>query len=211
MDILMVSAELAPYLRETEAADAVASLSRALTQMGHRVTVAMPRFEGADEAGLMVARRLSPLELPTGERVTVFDGQLPSGVSVVLFESEQLTPRRGAYRAGPKEYADNPARFTTLCRAAVALCEQRAQQGTPFQVIHAHDWAGAIVTLLPGRLPVVLTVHDASRQGSISMKDFEALGIEVDLSLPGERVVRALDQIIEWRGDLSPGLAPPHR
>jgi putative transposase len=28
----------------------------------------------------------------------------------------------------------------------------------------------------------------------------ECLGIEVDLSLPGERVVRALDNIIEWRG-----------
>jgi len=28
----------------------------------------------------------------------------------------------------------------------------------------------------------------------------EGLGIEVDLSLPSERVVRALDQIIEWRG-----------
>jgi len=28
----------------------------------------------------------------------------------------------------------------------------------------------------------------------------EALGIEVDLSLPSERVTRALDQIIEWRG-----------
>lgn len=28
----------------------------------------------------------------------------------------------------------------------------------------------------------------------------EALGIEVDLSLPSERVKRALDQIIEWRG-----------
>ncbi len=28
----------------------------------------------------------------------------------------------------------------------------------------------------------------------------EALGIEVDLSLPAERVVRALRQIIEWRG-----------
>jgi putative transposase len=27
----------------------------------------------------------------------------------------------------------------------------------------------------------------------------EGLGIEVDLSLPSERVVRALDQIIEWR------------
>jgi putative transposase len=28
----------------------------------------------------------------------------------------------------------------------------------------------------------------------------KGLGIEVDLSLPSERVVRALDQIIEWRG-----------
>ena len=28
----------------------------------------------------------------------------------------------------------------------------------------------------------------------------EALAMEVDLSLPAERVVRALDQVIEWRG-----------
>lgn len=28
----------------------------------------------------------------------------------------------------------------------------------------------------------------------------EGLGIEVDLSLPGERVIRSLNQIIEWRG-----------
>ena len=28
----------------------------------------------------------------------------------------------------------------------------------------------------------------------------EGLGIEVDLSLPGERVIRSLEQIIEWRG-----------
>jgi putative transposase len=28
----------------------------------------------------------------------------------------------------------------------------------------------------------------------------EALGIKVDFSLPSERIIRALDQIIEWRG-----------
>ncbi len=28
----------------------------------------------------------------------------------------------------------------------------------------------------------------------------EALGIEIDFSLPAVRVIRALDQIIEWRG-----------
>lgn len=30
----------------------------------------------------------------------------------------------------------------------------------------------------------------------------EGLGIEVDLSLPALRVIRALDRIIEWRGKL---------
>lgn len=28
----------------------------------------------------------------------------------------------------------------------------------------------------------------------------EGLGIEVDFSLPAERVIRSLNQIIEWRG-----------
>jgi putative transposase len=28
----------------------------------------------------------------------------------------------------------------------------------------------------------------------------EALGIEIDFSLPSERVIRALEQIMEWRG-----------
>ena len=28
----------------------------------------------------------------------------------------------------------------------------------------------------------------------------ESLGIEIDFSLPSERVIRALEQIIEWRG-----------
>jgi putative transposase len=34
-------------------------------------------------------------------------------------------------------------------------------------------------------------IHDFNREG---------LGIEVDFSLPAERVIRTLDQIIEWRG-----------
>ena len=38
--------------------------------------------------------------------------------------------------------------------------------------------------------------------GSDVIDDFnrEALGIEVDFSLPSERVIRSLEQIIEWRG-----------
>ncbi len=175
----MVSAELAPYLRATETGDAVAALSQALAQAGHRVTVALPRFEGLEEAGLMVARRLSELECPGSDPVTVYDGQLPSGVGVVLFESPQLKPRPGVYGDG-KDYADNATRFATLCRASAALCRQRAQQGKRFDVLHAHDWPGALLTLMSGVPPVVLTVHNPDRQGSMTWKEVDALGLELD-------------------------------
>ena len=50
-------------------------------------------------------------------------------------------------------------------------------------------------------------MHDALADGRsyrllnvIDDYNREGLGMEVDLSLPAERVIRALDQIIEWRG-----------
>jgi transposase InsO family protein len=53
-------------------------------------------------------------------------------------------------------------------------------------------------------------VSNTQRAGSLTAgfckanaeSDFnrEGLGIEVDFSLPAERVVRSLNQIIEWRG-----------
>src|SRR5262245_39396704 len=90
MEVLMVAAELGPYARATEAAEAVPSLAKALRQLGHRVTVALPRHRGFEAHGLLVARRLTPLSI-AGDEVTVFDGQLASGVEIVLFE----VPGRG--------------------------------------------------------------------------------------------------------------------
>jgi starch synthase len=184
MDILMVTAELGPYARASETGDSVAALSRALTQIGHKVTVALPKFEGIESSGLSVARRLSQLSLPDGEQVTVYDGQLPSGVGVVLFESKSLPSRPHVFgdpADGPNGYADNPRRFVTLCQAALSLAEQRAQQGTGFDVLHACDWPTAPLTMLARRrLPAVFTLHDASRQGQLTWEDVHALGLDSD-------------------------------
>jgi starch synthase len=185
MDILMVTAELGPYARASETGDSVAALSRALTQIGHKVTVALPKFEGIENSGLSVARRLSQLTLPDGEQVTVYDGHLPSGVGVVLFESKSLPARPDVFGdpavEGPNGYADNPRRFVTLCQAALSLAEQRAQQGSGFDVLHACDWPAAPLTLLPRRrLPAVFTLHDASRQGQLTWEEVHDLGLDGD-------------------------------
>ena len=54
----MVAAELSPYARAGETADSVAALSRMLVQLGHEVTVALPRYSSFEDQGLLVARRL---------------------------------------------------------------------------------------------------------------------------------------------------------
>jgi starch synthase len=186
MDILMVSAELAPFVRASEAADNVAALAKALRQLGHNVTVAMPRYPGFEASGLLLARRLTPLPLGPESELTVFDGQLPSGVALVLFDAPGLFDRPGVYGEGEQEYPDNEQRFELLSRAAVALAAQRAEQGKPFNVMHLHDWPAALVPLFSwgeGALPTVLTVHDVRRQGVFNPEVLSRLSLARDAEL----------------------------
>lgn len=163
MDILMVAAELAPYARVTEAGDAVPALAKALKQLGHRVTVVLPRYAAFEAHGLLLARRLTPLSAPEGD-LTVFDCQLSSGVEVVLFDLPGLSELAPLAESGTLPPALLPA-FAELGRAVAALVRQREGQ-QPVELVHAHDFAGAIaVAALDPKLPCVLTLYDAARAG----------------------------------------------
>lgn len=183
----MVAPELGPFARSSEAADTIASLSKAVRQLGHPVTVALPRYPGFEAGGLLMARRLTPLELPGGGEVTVLDGQLASGVKLVLFDAPRLFDRPGVYGEDGSDYSDNAERFGLLARAAAALVRQRGEQGQAFDLLHLHDWPGALVTAALGEsesVPAVLTIHDVTRQGDFSPKDVVQLGIGRELDTP---------------------------
>lgn len=176
----MVALELSPFVRETEAADAVSSLAKALRQLGHNVTVAIPRQPGFEESGLLMARRLTPLRLPDGGEVPVLDAQLPSGVQVTLFDAPVLFDRPFPYSEAGVDFPDNAKRFAMLSQAAAALVRQRAQAGTAFDLVHLHDAPAALVPLALSRIPgppvpTVLTIHDASRQGVFEAGEAEGL------------------------------------
>jgi starch synthase len=168
MDILMVSAELSPYARAGEVGDVVDGLSKALRQLGHRVTLALPRHPGFEAGGLLMARRLTPLSIG-GADLTVLDGQLASGVELALFDDPPLYDRPHVFGEGDG-YADNLARFAVLCRGAAALAQQRAEQGKPFEVLHAFDAPTAATPALLRAttkltLGSVLTVLDTQNVG----------------------------------------------
>src|SRR5258708_23956608 len=100
MDILFVATELSPFAKVGGLADVVSALSKALRQLGHKVTLAMPRFLPLERGGLLVARRLTPLTFSMGPNpieVTVYDGRLGSGVELVLFDVPGLYDRPGVY------------------------------------------------------------------------------------------------------------------
>ena len=172
----MVTAELSPYARASRAGDTVAALSKALCQLEHRVTVAVPRYPGFEAGGLLAARRLTPLVLPNGQEVTVLDSQLPTGAKLVLLDAPGLFERGGVFGKS----ADDAARFSFLCDAALALAKQRGER-EPFDVAHLHDWPAAALAIglsrLEPRIPTVLTIHDGSRRGLVPLDVAARLGI----------------------------------
>jgi starch synthase len=162
MEILLVSEELAPYTGDHPVGECVAALGRALCQLGHQVTVAMSKHDGFEKHGIMVARRLTALQLGEDESVTVHDGQLPSGVRVVLFE-----------RGKGQGAAGDVAKEVTLCRAAQAFAAQRS---TPFDVVHAHGTRAAAVVALVAT-PTVFTFYDAADKGELPSEGLAQFGI----------------------------------
>jgi starch synthase len=172
MELLFASAEIAPMAKVGGLADVVSALSKAMRLLGHKVTIAMPRYASLEGSGLLLARRLSPLVLPAtsgGERVeiTLFDGRLGSGVDLVLFDVP------GLYEGAIYRDTDEDARrFGLFARAVTELMKQRAAAGTPFDVVHLHDWPAAPVAYLMKQEPEtfertksVLTIHNLAHQG----------------------------------------------
>lgn len=77
-----------------ETAHAALGLAKGLKALGHRTTLLAPLDQSAQQSGLGLARRLSPLRVEVGnvvhERI-IFDAKLPSGVELVLFGGEAPT------------------------------------------------------------------------------------------------------------------------
>ncbi|PIE06286.1 MAG: glycogen synthase, partial [Sorangium cellulosum] len=196
MDILFVASELAPYAKKGGLADFSAALSKTLRHLGHNVTLALPRFPDFERAGLLVARRLTPLPFELGGQsfeATIYDGRLPSGVNIILLDVPGWFERDGIYGDANGDFEDNPMRFAVFSRAIVELLVQRFKAGSPFQIAHLNDWPTSLVALYGKRIAnqeleestkYVLTVHNLVDQGIAPADMLGQLGIGDDLFHP---------------------------
>lgn len=169
--VLVVSSEALPFAKTGGLADAVGGLAEALARLGHDVRVALPRYYHMDRDYLK--------QLPTRLRTTigtiersacVFEAE--RGARYYFVDNEELFGREGVYGpTGEESFPDNLLRFSFLCRSALELCRQLPWMP---DLIHLHDWPGALTSvLLRGTdeypdfsdVPTVLTIHNARYQG----------------------------------------------
>ncbi len=181
----MVGAEVSPWAKTGGLADVLAALPLALSRLGHRVTVILPKYRGVS---LPDASR-SSRRVAVGNRGidVVFHVHTPaSGPRTVMVDVPPFFDREGFYGTGSHDFADNAERFACLAAAALDFAEHDPA-GTPVDAIHAHDWQAGLVPVFldtqSGRFPRleqaarVFTIHNLAYQGLFPRQVVPALGL----------------------------------
>jgi starch synthase len=185
MRVLMIASECVPFAKTGGLADVVGALPRALTNLGHRVDVVIPRYRGIT-AGALAGRVAVSLEgrLVDADVYATDD----RGVRFVFIDRPEYFDRAQLYGIGNDDYPDNPARFALLNRAAL---EWAASSGEPYDVVHAHDWQAGIAPVLLARefratdafrhAAAVFTIHNLAYQGVFDAGWLPRLGLAREL------------------------------
>jgi len=179
----MVASEATPWAKTGGLADVVGALPAALEELGHTITLVLPRYRGVDTAG--APRQSLAVQMGAARYDVALHVADISARRRVVFVEHPFFEREGLYGVKGLDYEDNALRFGLLSRAALDHAD--AEAGPPPDVIHAHDWqTGLVPTWLrvaPQRWPrlsragLVFTIHNLAFQGLFPRETVPALGL----------------------------------
>ncbi len=149
MRIVFATSECVPFAKTGGLADVVGALPKALTDIGHDVTVYLPRYRQVKLQESKVAIRSLTIPFEDHYRFcSVIDGGKQGGVQFYFIDSPEFFDRDALYGTSSGDYPDNPARFALFSRAVL---EAVKVLGVP-EVFHCHDWQSALIPILLGSL-----------------------------------------------------------
>ena len=190
MHIVFAASECSPWAKTGGLADVVSGLPRALTKMGHKVSVFIPYYRQVAKAvpDAKVVVQSVTIPFPYYNRfVRILDGGVHCGVQNFFVDSPELFDRESFYGTPSGDYPDNAERFGLFSRAVI---EATKIMGVP-DVYHVHDWQAAMVAVLMRstyyfdpvlrHIPAVLTIHNAGYQGWFPPRTIETLLLPWDM------------------------------
>jgi len=183
MKIVHVASELFPYVKTGGLADAVAALAGALADEQHEVAVFIPGYRTVRKKPQAAgAVRKLKLKIEMGDEfmsghVEVFSPR--PKVEIYLICRDEFFDREHPYGNGERDYEDNAERFIFFAKAVVDTLRLTELQA---DVVHAHDWQGALVPLLLRvaerrhgltlAMKTVFTIHNIAFQGLFPARAF---------------------------------------
>jgi starch synthase len=201
LKILMASAEVAPFARVGGLSDVVGALSKATADLGHEVSVFLPKYRSVDADGYGFARLegSGTLDVPMGERVEqveIWRGEMPGSddVSVYLVGHDGYFDREGIYvdPATKHGYPDEVERYALFSRAVLeAAVALRLEPN----VLHLNDHHTAMAAVylreFYGETPglggagTVFSIHNLGYLGQFDPELLPSLGLSRELCVPG--------------------------
>jgi len=186
MNVLFVSAEVAPLIKTGGLADVAGALPGALRQLGHDVRVVMPRYQRIRQSKTPQAGPIAAAFLPAGERqeeMRVWTTQL-GDTPVYLLDIPAAFERPAIYGE-----EDDDRRFALFCRGVLALMQHlREVSGWTPDIVHCNDWHTGLLpnylktyyTYTFGQIATVYTIHNLAYQGVFNGFTLHLSGLTMD-------------------------------
>jgi len=170
LKILIISAEMVPFVKVGGLADVVGALPKSLQALGHDIRLAMPRYGQVDPTRFhletivdAVSVNMSNFQVP----VSVRRGTVGDAIPVYMIDAPRYFERENIYG-----YTDDGERFILFCRGVLEAL--RFLDWSP-DIIHCHDWHTGIVpnwmhTIYHddpfyAQTATVYTIHNLAYQG----------------------------------------------
>jgi starch synthase len=172
MNIVFAASECVPFSKTGGLADVVGALPKALAELGHTVSVYLPKYK---QTRLKGAKTVLPsVTVPFDDQYrfcSVVDGGKHSGVQFYFIDYPPFFDRESLYGTPAGDYPDNAERFALYSRAVL---EAAKILGVP-NIFHCHDWQSALIPVLMRTsyagdpvfrgVATVFTIHNMGYQG----------------------------------------------
>jgi len=182
LKVLMLAAEIVPFVKVGGLADVVGALPKALQALGHDVRLIMPRYKQVDLERFQLTTIIEDLPVSMGSyqvHVTVCKGIIGDDIPVYMIDAPRYFERENIYG-----YTDDGERFILFCRAALEVA--RSLNWSP-DIVHCNDWHTGIVpnwmhTVYRddpffSHTATVYTIHNLAYQGIFGYRILEVAGV----------------------------------
>ncbi|HLZ62764.1 MAG TPA: glycogen synthase GlgA [Ktedonosporobacter sp.] len=182
LKVLILAAEIVPFVKVGGLADVVGALPKALQALGHDVRLVMPRYRQVDPQRFHLQKVLEEVPVSMGKyqlQVDVCQGTIGDDIPVYMIDAPRYFERENIYG-----YTDDGERFILFCRAAIEAL--RALNWAP-DIVHCNDWHTGIVpnwmeTIYQddpffANTATVYTIHNLAYQGIFGYRILEVAGV----------------------------------